>query len=123
MLNRRHLITHAALASATLALPGFALAQTPTTRIIVPFAAGGPIDVTARILAERVKDTLGVVDREIEPDVVSEFVRRAVVESVVDRVSVVDRLLVGEIVLVVDADELEQCNGSPQELLNRLQSL
>jgi hypothetical protein len=25
--------------------------------------------------------------------------------------------------IVVDADELEQCNGSPQELLNRLQSL
>lgn len=49
------------------------------------------------------KDTLGVVDREIEPDVVCEFVRRAVVEIVVDRVSVVDRLLVGEIVLVVEA--------------------
>ena len=25
--------------------------------------------------------------------------------------------------LVLDADDLEQCNGSPQELLNRLQSL
>jgi hypothetical protein len=25
--------------------------------------------------------------------------------------------------IVLDADELEQCNGSPQELLNRLQSL
>ncbi len=30
-------------------------------RLIVPYAAGGPIDVTARILAERVKDTLGTV--------------------------------------------------------------
>ena len=29
----------------------------------------------------------------------------------------------GRWILVLDADELEQCNGSPQELLNRLQSL
>jgi hypothetical protein len=27
------------------------------------------------------------------------------------------------IYLVLNADELEQCNGSPQELLNRLQAL
>ena len=30
-------------------------------RLIVPYAAGGPIDVTARVLAERVKDSLGTV--------------------------------------------------------------
>jgi tripartite-type tricarboxylate transporter receptor subunit TctC len=30
-------------------------------RLIVPYAAGGPIDVTARVLAERVKDSLGPV--------------------------------------------------------------
>ncbi len=30
-------------------------------RLVVPYAAGGPIDVTARLLAERVKDTLGTV--------------------------------------------------------------
>ena len=38
-------------------------AQTPTKpiRLIVPYAAGGPIDVTARVLAERVKDSLGTV--------------------------------------------------------------
>jgi tripartite-type tricarboxylate transporter receptor subunit TctC len=35
-------------------------AQKPI-RLIVPYAAGGPIDVTARLLAERVKDTLGTV--------------------------------------------------------------
>ena len=40
-----------------------AQAQTPTKpiRLIVPYAAGGPIDVTARVLAERVKDSLGTV--------------------------------------------------------------
>ena len=38
-------------------------AQTLTKpiRLIVPYAAGGPIDATARILAERVKDSLGTV--------------------------------------------------------------
>jgi tripartite-type tricarboxylate transporter receptor subunit TctC len=42
-------------------LPGAAWAQTKPIRLIVPYAAGGPIDVTARILAERVKDALGPV--------------------------------------------------------------
>ncbi len=38
-----------------------AFAQARTIRLIVPYAAGGPIDVTARLLAERVKDSLGTV--------------------------------------------------------------
>ena len=61
MLNRRQLITRSALASASVGLPGFAMAQANTTRIVVPFAAGGPIDLTARILAEAVKGSLGTV--------------------------------------------------------------
>ena len=55
-------------------LLGFALmtcaaawAQTKPIRIIVPYAAGGPIDVTARVLAERVKDSLGAVIIENRP--------------------------------------------------------
>lgn len=48
-----------------------ALAQiTPSAkpiRIIVPYGPGGPIDVTARMLAERVKDTLGTVIIENKP--------------------------------------------------------
>jgi tripartite-type tricarboxylate transporter receptor subunit TctC len=36
-------------------------------RLIVPYAAGGPIDVTARALAERVKDSLGAVIIENRP--------------------------------------------------------
>jgi tripartite-type tricarboxylate transporter receptor subunit TctC len=47
-----------------LALPA-AWAQTgiggKPLRLIVPYAAGGPIDTTARLLAERVRDTLGTV--------------------------------------------------------------
>ena len=44
-------------------------AQTPskTIRLIVPYAPGGPIDVTARVLAERVKDSLGTVIIENRP--------------------------------------------------------
>ncbi len=66
-MDRRHFITTLAATGATVAAP--ALAQTParTTRIIVPFAAGGSIDVTARALAERVKDTLGNVVIENRP--------------------------------------------------------
>jgi tripartite-type tricarboxylate transporter receptor subunit TctC len=44
-----------------------ARAQGKPIRIIVPYAAGGPIDVTARALAERVKDSLGTVIIENRP--------------------------------------------------------
>jgi tripartite-type tricarboxylate transporter receptor subunit TctC len=53
---------------AVLALGGqSALAQTKVMRIIVPYAPGGPIDVTARLMAERVKDSLGTVIIENRP--------------------------------------------------------
>ena len=46
-----------------------AQAQAPVKpiRLIVPYAAGGPIDVTARVLAEQVKDSLGTVIIENRP--------------------------------------------------------
>lgn len=53
-----------------LLLSGVALcvqAQGKPIRLIVPYAAGGPIDVTARVLAERVKDSLGTVIVENRP--------------------------------------------------------
>ena len=49
------------MALTTSALVPSVWAQTKPIRLVVPYAAGGPIDVTARILAERVKDTLGPV--------------------------------------------------------------
>jgi tripartite-type tricarboxylate transporter receptor subunit TctC len=52
-------------ATALLAAPAWA--QGKPIRIIVPYAAGGPLDVTARVLAERVKDTLGTVIIENKP--------------------------------------------------------
>ena len=36
-------------------------------RLVVPYAPGGPIDITARSLAERVKDTLGTVIVDNKP--------------------------------------------------------
>ena len=54
-------------ATATLATCGAVWAQTRPIRLIVPYAAGGPLDVTARVLAERVKDSLGPVIVDNKP--------------------------------------------------------
>ena len=49
------------IAAALLASAAFAQGNAKPLRLIVPYAAGGPIDVTARVLAEGVKISLGVV--------------------------------------------------------------
>lgn len=60
------------LALSSLALPTAfspAAAQTPgkVIRFIVPYGAGGPLDITSRILADKVKDSLGTVIIENKP--------------------------------------------------------
>lgn len=71
-MQQRHFIPRAGRRSAVVLIAAFTLtitatlatnaaAQSSILRIIVPYAAGGPIDVTARLLAERVKDSLGPV--------------------------------------------------------------
>jgi len=64
--TRRRLTSAIVISLCTLAV---AHAQAPTKpiRLIVPYAAGGPIDVTARALAEKVKDSLGTVIIENRP--------------------------------------------------------
>jgi tripartite-type tricarboxylate transporter receptor subunit TctC len=58
----------ALLSLASLALAStLAQAQPKVMRIVVPYAPGGPIDVTARLMAERVKDSLGTVIIENRP--------------------------------------------------------
>jgi tripartite-type tricarboxylate transporter receptor subunit TctC len=56
-------------------------AQSSTIKLVVPYAAGGPIDITARILAEKVKDKLGVVIVENKPgaggNIGAEYVAKA----------------------------------------------
>ena len=63
MLRRQVLTAVAALAWA--ARP--ALAQARTLRLVVPYPPGGPLDIVARALAERVKDSLGTVVVENRP--------------------------------------------------------
>ena len=56
------------LASIALAASAHALADNgKPIRLIVPYAAGGPLDITSRALAERVKDSLGVVVVDNKP--------------------------------------------------------
>ena len=56
------------LVAATACALGPAWAQQPRTiRLVVPYPRGGPLDIVARALAERVKDSLGVVVVENRP--------------------------------------------------------
>ena len=72
MRNRLHLTVFTpCLAAAVVTWLAFsstlAFAQTKVIRLIVPYAPGGPIDVTARLMAERVKDSLGTIIIENRP--------------------------------------------------------
>jgi len=62
-MNRRPVLATlahlAALASASATLPVFA--QSKTIRLIVPYPPGGPLDIVARALADKVRDSLGTV--------------------------------------------------------------
>jgi tripartite-type tricarboxylate transporter receptor subunit TctC len=51
---------HALLAATATALPAWAQQAKPI-RLIVPYPPGGPLDIAARALADKVKDTLGTV--------------------------------------------------------------
>ena len=57
-----------ALAAATLMLAATrAWAQTKPIRLIVPYPAGGPLDIVARLLADHAKASLGVIVIENRP--------------------------------------------------------
>ena len=57
---RRRTLLQSALLASPLAMP-LAQAQSRPIRLVVPYPPGGPLDVMARALAERVKDSLGTV--------------------------------------------------------------
>ena len=66
-MNKRTLLTLLAMGAAVIHAPAQAQLNGRSIRLVVPYAAGGPIDATARILAERVKDVLGPVIIDNKP--------------------------------------------------------
>ena len=65
-MKRRNLVL-GALGAGVAAASAPAFAQAKPIRLIVPYAAGGAIDTTVRVLAERVKDSLGPLIIENRP--------------------------------------------------------
>ncbi|MBS7809093.1 tripartite tricarboxylate transporter substrate binding protein [Variovorax sp. PCZ-1] len=69
-MQRRQLIalTTKSIALGAISLPTItAFSQQKPIRLVVPYAAGGPIDVTARLIAEQVKSSLGTVIIDNKP--------------------------------------------------------
>ena len=60
-MRRRVLLASLGGAAGAFALPRGALAQAKPLRFIVPYPPGGPLDIVARALADKVKDSVGVV--------------------------------------------------------------
>lgn len=66
-MHRRLALLAAVAVSAALPLPAAAQAAAKPIRLIVPYPPGGPLDIAARALADKVKDSLGVVVVENRP--------------------------------------------------------
>lgn len=81
MRSSRHYLFFILLGLWCICWSAFAQPTNKSIHLIVPYAPGGPIDVTARILAERVKDSLGNVVVENRPgaggNIGADFVAKA----------------------------------------------
>lgn len=64
---RISLLKRSVLAVAAVCVSGAALAQQDVIKLVVPFAAGGPVDVSARVLADGAKEQLGTIIIENKP--------------------------------------------------------
>ena len=60
-MRRRGAVATLGAAALVAALPRIGSAQAKPLRFIVPYPPGGPLDIVARALAEKTKDSLGVV--------------------------------------------------------------
>ena len=89
MKRRTLLLCTAATAAASHLLPAMAqgIGGRPI-RLVVPYAPGGPIDVTARILAEAVKTTLGTVIIDNKPGAGGNIGADAVAKSAPDGLTI-----------------------------------
>ncbi|HSW21230.1 MAG TPA: tripartite tricarboxylate transporter substrate binding protein [Burkholderiaceae bacterium] len=81
-MKRRHTV-------ALLAAAPFAHAQAKPLRLIVPYPAGGPLDVMARALADKVKDSLGTVVVENRPGAGGNIGADAVAKAAPDGTTIV----------------------------------
>ena len=88
-MRRRHLLLTSS--TALLGLPGLARAQSATRpiRLVVPYPPGGPLDIAARALADKVKDTLGTVVVENRPGAGGNVGADAVAKAAPDGTSIV----------------------------------
>jgi len=84
--TRRRALTLAALASP---LAGTAWAQARPIRLIVPYPPGGPLDIAARALADKVRDSLGVVVVENRPGAGGNLGADAVAKAAPDGTTIV----------------------------------
>jgi tripartite-type tricarboxylate transporter receptor subunit TctC len=83
---RRFLLT--LVSTAALFVTAQAGAQQRPIHLVVPYAAGGPIDVTARVLAEGVKDSLGTVIIDNKPGAGGNIGADAVAKAVPDGLTI-----------------------------------
>ena len=80
--RRRQLLRLAAGAAALAAVPRIATGETypaRPVRVIVPFAPGGPTDVFARLMAQKLSEQMGVqfyVENIAAPAAISELAER-----------------------------------------------
>lgn len=65
-MNRRNALLSSIAVAAAMASP-LSFASQPAIHLVVPFAPGGPLDITSRVLAESVRETLGTVIVENKP--------------------------------------------------------
>ena len=87
--TRRLALATLAAGAAASAWPFTATAQSRPLRFVVPYPPGGPLDIVARALAERVKDSLGTVIVENRPGAGGNLGADAVAKSPPDGSTVV----------------------------------
>jgi len=86
-MKRRIAILHA-LALCALSASVLAQSASKPIHLIVPYAPGGPLDVTARVLAEAVKDTLGTVIVDNKPGAGGNIGANAVAKAAPDGLTI-----------------------------------